>query len=112
MRSGNIKESQLLSSSFYKETHSSLGHSPHQARFGGAGYWSPFGGSASIDGGQFLQISFKTPIQLKMVCSKMFFFLIKLFNEDTYLSKIATLEKKEEKEKKTVFVHYSSESRM
>ena len=76
MRSGNIKESQLISSSFYKETHSSLGHSPHQARFGGAGYWSPFGGSASIDGGQFLQISFKTPIQLKMVCSKMFFFLV------------------------------------
>ena len=68
MRSGGIKDSQLLSCSFYKETHLSLGHSPHQARFGGAGYWSPVGGSASIDSGQFLQIAFKTPIQLKMVC--------------------------------------------
>ena len=73
MRSGNIKESQLLSSSFYKETHLSLGHSPHKARFGGAGYWSPAGGSGSIDNGQFLQIAFKTPIQLKMVCSKTLF---------------------------------------
>ena len=69
MRSGDIKDSQLLSSSFYKETHFSLGHSPRQARFGGAGYWSPVGGSASIDSGQFLQIDFKIPIQLKMVCS-------------------------------------------
>ncbi|XP_020631092.1 neuropilin-2-like [Orbicella faveolata] len=67
MRSGGIKESQFLSSSFYKETHFSLGHSPHQARFGGAGYWSPVGGSASIDSGQFLQIAFKTPMQLKMI---------------------------------------------
>ncbi|XP_078382530.1 uncharacterized protein LOC144665215 isoform X2 [Oculina patagonica] len=67
MKSGRIKESQILSSSFYKETHASLGHSPHQARLGGAGYWSPVGGSASIDSEQFLQIAFETPIQLKMI---------------------------------------------
>ena len=73
MRSGGIKGSQLLSSSFHKETHFALGHSPSKARFGGAGYWSPVGGSASIDSEQFLQITFKTPIQLKMVCSKMLF---------------------------------------
>ena len=68
MSSGDIKESQLSSSSFYKESQSSLGHSPHRARLGGVGYWSPAGGSASIDGQQFLQITFKKPIQLKMVC--------------------------------------------
>ncbi len=67
MKSGRIKESQILSSSFYKETHGSLGHSPHQARLGGAGYWSPVGGSASIDSEQFLQLAFETFIQLKMV---------------------------------------------
>lgn len=73
MRSGGIKESHLLSSSCYKETHSALGHSPHKARFGSASYWSPVGGSASIDSEQFLQIAFETPIQLKMVCSKSLF---------------------------------------
>lgn len=72
MRSGGIKESHLLSSSFYKETHSALGRSPHKARFGSVRYWSPVGGPASIDSEQFLQIAFETPIQLKMVCSKSF----------------------------------------
>lgn len=73
MRSGGIKESHLLSSSCYKETHSALGRSPHRARFGGASYWSPVGGSASINSEQFLQIAFETPIQLKMVCLKSLF---------------------------------------
>ena len=70
MKSGRIKESQLFSSSFYKETHTLLGRSPHQARLGGAGYWSPVGGHASIDSQQFLQIAFETPIQLKMVSTQ------------------------------------------
>ncbi|KAJ7362177.1 Milk fat globule-EGF factor 8 protein [Desmophyllum pertusum] len=66
MKSGRIKEGQLFSSSFYKETHHSLGHSPHRARLDGPGYWSPVNGNASTDGEQFLQIAFETPIQLKM----------------------------------------------
>ena len=44
-----MKESQLLSSSFFKTSQDSLGHSPHRARLGSSGHWSPADGSASID---------------------------------------------------------------
>ena len=70
MNSGRIKESQLLSSSFHKDAHNSLGHSPQEARLGEVGYWTPVGRNASIDGQQFLQITFESPIRLKMVCVK------------------------------------------
>ena len=92
MRSGGIRESQLFSSSFHKETHFAVGQSPNKARFGGAGYWSPVGGSASLDSEQFLQITFKTPIQLKMVCSETLF-KGKISNRHAVLSTKAHLQK-------------------
>ena len=67
MRSGRIKESQILSSSFYKDSNDSLGRSPHQARLGGEGYWTPVGRNTSTDGNQFLQINFESPVRLKLV---------------------------------------------
>ncbi|PFX17234.1 Lactadherin [Stylophora pistillata] len=67
MRSGYIKESQLLSSSFFKTSQNSLGDSPHHARLGSSGHWSPAAGSASIDREQFIQINFGRFIQLKVI---------------------------------------------
>lgn len=70
MKSGLIMESQVWSSSFHKDSNTSLGRSPHQARLGGKGYWTPVGGNASNDRKQFLEIKFQSPINLKMVCVK------------------------------------------
>ena len=67
MKCGRIKESQLSSSSFHKDAHDLLGHSPHLARLGGVGYWTPVGGNASTDREQFIHINFESPIFLKMV---------------------------------------------
>ncbi|XP_066022537.1 neuropilin-1a-like [Pocillopora verrucosa] len=66
MRSGYIKESQLLSSSFFKTSQDSPGHSPHRARLGSSGHWSPADGSASIDREQFILINSERFIRLKM----------------------------------------------
>ena len=73
MRSGYIKESQFLSSSFFKTSQDSLGHSPHRARLGSSGHWSPADGSASIDREQFILINFERFIRLKMVCLSTFY---------------------------------------
>ena len=73
MRSGRIKESQIQSSSFYKDSNDSHGRSPHQARLGGEGYWTPVGRNTSTDGNQFLQINFESPVRLKLVSWIIFF---------------------------------------
>ena len=73
MKSGRIKESQIQSSSFHKDFSNSHGRSPHQARLGGEGYWTPVGRNTSTDGNQFLQINFESPVRLKLVSGIIFF---------------------------------------